>query len=123
MTTIAATISEKIVAIENCNKSDNVQWLDNHTDALHRILKGAPSGSGFDAGTTLDDDSFRDKLIFSTSFHHMNDVGYYVGWTEHKVVVTPSFTGINIKVTGKDRNGIKCYIADTFYDWLTSEYK
>lgn len=79
-----------------------------------------PSGSGFDNGSHLDvHNSKRDKIIITTSFHHMDENGYYCGWTDHKIIVTPDFDGINIKVTGNNRNQIKEYIADTFYHCLT----
>ena len=79
----------------------------------------APRGSGFDAGTTLDiDASNATKLVFITSFHHMDEHGGYDGWTEHKVVVTPAFYDFDTRVTGRDRNRIKEYIGEVFHTWL-----
>lgn len=82
-----------------------------------------PSGSGFDAGTTLDETkSNGDKLVFNTSFHHMNAAGMYTEWTEHTVTVTPSLMfGRRIAVSGKDKNGIKAYIENTFGEALDRE--
>lgn len=78
-----------------------------------------PRGSGFDNGTTLDlDASHATKLVFITSFHHMDEHGGYDGWTEHKVVATPAFYGFDTRVTGRDRNQIKEYIGDVFHTWL-----
>jgi hypothetical protein len=51
----------------------------------------------------------------------MNDTGYYDGWTEHTVTVTPSFSGINIRVSGRNRNDIKDYIHETFSYALRSD--
>lgn len=86
------------------------------------IMQTAPSGSGFDCGVVLDVESCTpSRLVFITSFHHMNDTGHYDGWTEHTVLVTPTFGSINVDVTGQNRNGIKDYIADTFYTWLNGE--
>jgi hypothetical protein len=80
-----------------------------------------PGGSGFDNGTTLDDDATRtDKLVFRTAFHHMDESGGYDGWTEHTVIVTPAFGGFDIRVTGRNRNDIKAYIADTFHHALSA---
>jgi hypothetical protein len=80
-----------------------------------------PSGSGFDSGTQLDKDACsEDKIVFITAFHHMGENGYYDGWTQHKVIVTPSFNGFNVRVTGLNRNDIKDYIGDHFYDCLNS---
>jgi hypothetical protein len=60
--------------------------------------------------------------VFKTSFHHMNTHGYYDGWTDHIVTVRPDMmSGIRISITGKDRNQIKDYIHEVFYNWLTEE--
>jgi hypothetical protein len=82
-----------------------------------------PHGAGFDAGTSLDESqSHADKVIFHTSFHHMNDAGYYDGWTEHTVTVTPSLIhGINLRVSGRNRNEIKDHIAESFDYILRSD--
>lgn len=92
-----------------------------HRDSVESVVsRYLPSGSGFDAGTKLDFDASRpDRLVFTTSFHHMNDTGMYDGWTEHRVIVVPSFIGhFSLRVSGKDRNGIKDYIADVFHHAL-----
>jgi hypothetical protein len=75
-----------------------------------------PSGSGFDSGTTLDlDASHADKLVFQTSFHHMDENGYYDGWTEHTVTVTPSLRDrYHIRISGRNRNDIKEMIHQSF---------
>ena len=93
---------------------------DTHEATIERLVKDfMPSGSGFDAGTKLDLDlSHAERLVFTTSYHHMNDGGYYDGWTEHTVTVTPGFNGSNIRISGRDRNGIKDYIHSTFGDAL-----
>jgi hypothetical protein len=52
----------------------------------------------------------------------MNDGGFYDGWTEHTITVTPSFIGsMNIKISGRDRNQIKDYLHDVFSTALTEE--
>lgn len=83
--------------------------------ALEKLL---PSGSGFDNATRVDVESTDSKIFMYTSFHHMNEVGYYDGWTDHTVIVTPTFSGIDITVTGRDKNDIKNYIGEVFYDCL-----
>jgi len=118
-----AWIAMKLQAIENCFKTDNNEWFNRHSDELESDLKEtAPSGSGFDNGTELDyKNCTRTKLVFNTAFHHMNDDGYYTRWTSHSVIITPDFNGFNIRVTGRDHNMIKEYIADTFHEWLQAE--
>lgn len=86
--------------------SDYLEWI---------VKETAPSGSGFDNGTTLDfDASTPQRLVFLTSFHHMNENGFYTGWTEHTVIVTADLLGLNVRVTGRDRAQIKDYIAEQF---------
>jgi hypothetical protein len=81
-------------------------------------METAPSGSGFDNGTQIDEDR-SDVLRFATAFHHMDECGMYDGWTEHTIRVKPSLAwGFDLKVSGRDRNGIKDYIADVFAQWL-----
>jgi hypothetical protein len=90
-------------------------------EKINAIMQTAPSGSGFDNGTTLEsvDDH---KMVFSTGFHHMDDNGMYIGWTHHKVIVRPCFwSGFSVSVTGKDRRDIKDYIGGTFHHWLNDE--
>lgn len=123
---IYQAISQKLQAIENCIKSNNEEWEEKHRQAIEAIMKNtAPSGSGFDNGTILDEDNSTDnKLVFITSFHHMDENGYYDGWTQHSVIVTPSLVfGFDIRVTGKNKNDIKEYIGDVFAEWLNEEYQ
>ena len=98
-------------------------WCGRWQTIVDRIMDYAPSGSGFDAGTKINwDKCKKDRIVFSTSFHHMNDSGYYDGWTDHEITITPSFFGgFDLKVSGRDKRGIKDYIGEVFYNWLTME--
>jgi len=50
----------------------------------------------------------------------MGGNGMYSGWSQHKVIVTPSLIcGFDIRVTGRDRNQVKDYIAETFHHALS----
>jgi hypothetical protein len=83
---------------------------------LDEINARLPSGSGFNSGSEfLPCESRPDRLVFKTAFHHMDENGYYDGWTQHSVIVTPTFEGFNIRVTGKNKNDIKDFIADCFH--------
>lgn len=121
-----ATALQAMRNCEKCRDSDTAappaiahfggmvrEWADYLNDI---VRKHAPDGSGFDHGTTLDmDRSTPDRLVFVTAFHHMNDGGFYDGWTDHTVTVTPSFIGgYDIRISGRDRNGIKDFIAEAF---------
>jgi hypothetical protein len=87
------------------------------------VRQQGPRGAGIDNGTYLDmDKSTSARIVLTCDYHHMNDVGFYDGWTEHRVWVKPAFGGLDIRVTGKDRNMINADIADVFDHWLMSAY-
>ena len=87
-------------------------------------MQDAPSGSGIDCGTKLDSASSPEKLIFFIEFHHMNEVGYYDGWTQHKLIITPSLVFYyDMKITGPNRNGIKEYLYDIYGEWLDMDFE
>lgn len=83
---------------------------------ITRLVKEhMPRGSGFDCGTQLGADSDGNRLVFKTEFHHMGEDGGYDGWTEHTVRVTPSLVlEFALTISGRNRNGIKDYIAECF---------
>jgi hypothetical protein len=125
MTTVAQRIATLLQSVENCARSGNSEWHTRHLGTLAALVKESmPSGGGFDNGTTLDSASTPEKLIFHTSFHHMDESGMYDGWTEHRVTVRASLVfGITLHVSGRDRNDIKDYIAETFHAALTAEVR
>ncbi len=126
---IYQAIARKIQAARNCHKLGNGDWFTRHCEAIEHIMREhAPSGSGFDSGTQLDIldhiDAGKDRLFFTTAFHHMNENGYYDGWTEHSVTVTPSLAdGFNLKISGRDRNDIKAFIEEIFDNFLSADYQ
>ena len=95
-------------------------WSNKAQDHINTIMADSPSGSGIDAGTALDlNESTGNKIIFRVSYHHMNDAGYYDGWTEHKITVKPSLTSdYDLTIGGRDRNNIKDHLYETFDYWL-----
>lgn len=97
------------------------EFANNHNTTLDQIESDLlPSGSGIDSGTAIDRDKSNDDLIvLNTSFHHMNDAGMYDGWTEHVVTIRPSFRGIDISISGRNRNDIKDYLHEVFDHCLT----
>jgi len=130
MTTIAQRLASLVTARENCIVSCN-NWRTNHENNIRALVREyLPHGSGFDAGAELmlepeklvgyrsPQASNSEKLVFVTSFHHMDEHGAYDGWSDMTIVVTPSFSGINVTVRGKDRDGIHEYAAEVFRDAL-----
>jgi hypothetical protein len=121
MLTLVQAIVQTFLAKENCILNVNEEWEQKHEKRLKELEKLLPSGSGFDSGTSIVSCSDA-KLVLKTSFHHMNENGYYDGWTDHYVTVTPSFSfGLDIRVSGRNRNDIKDFILDEFYYALLQE--
>lgn len=121
---LANQLAVLIDAYSRCVEKGSSEWEEKHLERMEFLVNEyMPSGSGFDSGTYLDfDASTGEKLIFKTSFHHMHESGMYDGWTEHEVIVTPSLMfGFNLRVTGKNRNEIKDYIAEMFNEILNKE--
>jgi hypothetical protein len=117
-------LSRTILAYRNCFKRGNLDWERKHMDRVLALIKEhMPSGSGFDNGTSLDvDASTEEKLVFSTGYHHMNENGFYDGWTEHKVTVRASLAfGFRLTVSGRNRNDIKDYIGEAFHFALSTD--
>ena len=130
--TLAETIFDLSVAIENCERSGNHEWRATHRESLAACLAMLPSGSGIDSGTTLVGvitgrvarrNGTRERIVFACEFHHMDTHGGYDGWTRHKITVRPSFTGLDIEISGNNRNDIKEYLHDVYYDSLTQIVK
>jgi hypothetical protein len=124
-------------AMQNCKKSIQIahdkndekerinfeEWFIKHQYRIEELTKNfMPSGSGIDNGTKFNFElSKPEKLFFNSSFHHMDEMGGYDGWTDHNIIVTPSLQfGIEIRITGRDKNMIKDYLYDIFYDALNT---
>jgi hypothetical protein len=121
--TVAGKIARIVQALRNAQAANNVEWVDRWADDLDKLEADClPSGSGIDQGTKVDLERSTDrKIVMLAPFHHMDEDGYYDGWTYHDVIVTPTFDGANIRVTGRDRNGIKDYLRETYAHALSRE--
>jgi hypothetical protein len=118
--TFISTLSAAIEARKNCELGNNKEWFEKWRERIGKLEDMLPHGSGIDSGTKIDlDKSHADKLVLYTSFHHMNEAGYYDGWTEHTITVTPGFRSLNLRISGRDRNQIKDYLYETYEYALT----
>lgn len=120
---IYQSLAQAVDARLTCKEKGNTEWYDRHTDTILNIMENtAPSGAGIDSGTAIDlDKSTGEKLVFTTEYHHMNENGYYDGWTEHTITVKPSLIhGITLSISGRNRNDIKEYLYQVFGEWLNS---
>lgn len=118
--TVIQAMVNAATACRNCAAGGNLFWQDRWNQRVGQLSELLPSGSGFDNGTAVESiEPF--KVTLRTAFHHMNDNGMYDGWTEHAVIVRPDWSGVSVIVKGRDKNGIKDYIADTIHAVLTAE--
>lgn len=109
-------------------RADWAELADNNLDSqwgpiararLDQLVDMLPSGSGIDSGTKLESASAT-KIVLTAGFHHMNENGYYDGWTEHKITVRPVFGGLDITISGRNRNDIKEYLHQVYHDALSA---
>lgn len=115
-------LARLLAAQENCRKSNNSEWEDKHGESIARLMQWFPSGSGIDNGTKLDDSSTSERLVFTFGYHHMNEGGYYDGWTEHTLIVKSSLQWeIDTRITGRNRNDIKEYLHEIYHRTLTAQ--
>lgn len=111
------------------NMPDKKDELRRAEARLNELEDKLPSGSGFDNGpdnaSTIDrEKSTHRRIVIHTQFHHMDENGFYDGWTEHTIVVKPVFIGrINLRISGPNRKNIKEHIHNVFYDCLTEQVR
>ena len=114
---LAAQLSRSIASRATAENRDDAR---RQIKALEALL---PSGAGIDSGIKIDSESHADQIVLRLSFHHLNDHGYYDGWTDHVVRITPAFDGVNLRVGGRDRNQVKEYLEETLYRAVTAHYR
>lgn len=103
---------------KNCDwhKQVNDEFMPVCKDRLYKLEQMLPSGSGIDSGCKIDvENSSSDKVVILFSWHHMNENGFYDGWTDHKLIVKPKlWNSFDMRITGRDRNYIKEHLYDLF---------
>lgn len=130
MTPLYRKIASLLLQWTACYLKKNELWQHRSAYSLRQIMMRAPSGSGIDCGTKLMPFDYKGDypepeykggaLKFFVEYHHMDENGFYDGWTNHTVTVKASLIhGIDIHISGKDRNGIKEYLADVYSVWLS----
>lgn len=110
-------LAQLVDAWKRCEEKQNTEWMDKHEGAIIELAKNyLPCGSGFDSGSRVDLSASKpNKLVIWTSYHHMDENGFYDGWTEHNVIVKPSLAfDFDLRITGKDRDGWKDYAYECF---------
>jgi hypothetical protein len=99
-----------------CSLNNNGEWTTKHAENLRMIASSIlPSGSGIDDdGTKIDiDRSTGERIVLTLGFHHMDDNGFYDGWSDHTITVRASLIhDISLTIGGPNRNAIKDYLHD-----------
>jgi hypothetical protein len=111
-------LARSLAAMNNCRKNGNLDWIDKHERNIEELVyQFMPRGSGVDNGTKFNfEKSTPEKLVFDFGYHHMDEHGFYDGWTEHTLTVRPSLQfGVDLKISGRNRNEIKDYLHDLFH--------
>jgi hypothetical protein len=117
-------IASKFDAYVRCVKTNNTEWIDKHYRDIEKIVKNyLPYGSGIDSGVTFDfGNSTSNKLVFDSSYHCMNDNGYYDGWIDFRVILKPSLQfGFVMQIIGRfsDRH----YKYESVRDYMYEEFE
>lgn len=100
-----------------------------HEVKIETIMKKyAPNGLGIDNGIEFSFlESGKNLLVFEFGFHHLDGNGSYVGWSKHKLSVTPDLAfGFNLQFESdysaiESLDGVDEYLYDLFSYWLKSE--
>jgi hypothetical protein len=117
-------IAQTQTALNNCFKTHNEEWEYKHNLKITEYNDLLPSGSGVDNGSSINTDNTNmDKIVILSGWHIMNDGGYYDGWIDFRVVVTPSFDNFDLNIIGNfgKHQDIKDYLYDLFYENLNQE--
>ena len=115
-------------AYNNCIKIGNKEYETIHRQNIEQMIDSLPHGSGIDGKTEFNFNKSREnKLIIDSSYHCMDQNGYYDGWIDFSIIITPSLLfDINIVITGKFRKkyeSVKEYLEETFQYSLTEIIK
>lgn len=113
------TLAECQAAQTASIKKDNREWVERWGRHITSLVSLLPSGSGVDTGTEMVSMS-DNHLVMRCGFHHMNEHGVYDGWTNHTIRVTPGWGGINVVVTGPNREGVREHLSELYYTALTT---
>ncbi len=114
-------VATVLQAMENCKKKNNAEWFYKHGQTLDSIEKEHfPSGSGFDGNCIINHmESKENKLVIYYEWHCMNDHGYYDGWLNFDLIVTPDLQhDFNLHIVKYRHNMNQKYRVNKYWDIL-----
>ena len=92
------------------------EYLDSKNEQMEDLVKNyLPSGSGFDGDISIDEKSTDKKIILHVEYHHMNDNGFYDGWSTFKVIITASMA-YNYSMQVKGESVVRKYFYHVGFD-------
>lgn len=120
-------ISIKINAISHCIESGNTEWEIKHSNDLRELESFLPCGSGFDSGCEILESSTDERIIIESSYHAMDENGFYCGWYDFRIEISPSLI-FNFEIDlicdfpdNPELYGLDDYIIDVFDYHLNQE--
>lgn len=121
---------------ETCYRHRTTKISEARDELQQFIEKYLPTGSGIDDDITIRDDNpsfMKDgKIRLSSSFHVMDENGFYDGWIDFIVEIIPCLTSnFRLRIIGnfskrqgcikKDASDIRDYLYSLFYESLNQE--
>lgn len=112
--TMAAALVSCETALKRSVESGNPEWVTRWQTRIAKLIELIPSGSGIDRGPRKrsDVEISSTAIRFEIGYHHMNEGGFYDGWTEHTITIRPAFEGVDVRVSGPNRNEVKDHLHE-----------
>jgi len=109
-------IASTLEALRFCQQAgDRKEWEERHSSRLREMQEMLPSGSGIDSGCKIDFGSPKGKIVIVSSYHKMDENGYYCGWFPLTATVSPSLTqDFELTIRGKGLKDDLEYLYETF---------
>ena len=95
-------LASRIVARNNCVKSSTLEWKGKHEEVISQLIDKLPHGSGLDSDWRINyEKSQPDRIQLYTSYHAMDENGFYDGWIDFTLTITPSLlSGFHLNISG-----------------------
>ena len=120
---LAKIANSRLRCLESINFSNEIENYENEIDNI--MENRLPHGSGIDNGCHFDyNKSHNNRLVINSGYHCMNEDGYYDGWVDFIVIVTPDLEldyRLSIKGNFGKYSHVKDYLYQIFHDSFDQE--